>query len=605
MQVSVIFATSLLLRLIFFYINESRNPLFYHPILDAGFHHDWAIEILSGNFWGDEIFFRAPLYPYVLAGLYKISGSSIAFAILVQHLMGAVTCVLVYRLAREFFAASVAIVAGILCALYWPLIYFEGDLLIAALNVCLDVLALLVLAAAMRTARGSLFVWAGFVIGLSAIARPSILAFVPCIPIVFVLASKARGVAVPWRRQTVWVALGLVVAISPVVIRNYIVGHDMVPIASQGGVNFYIGNNPSSNGSRAWVPGLRADLQGSFQGAIELAEKEVGRSLKPSEVSNYYFKKGLDFILSSPGDAAKLTLKKLYLFWAGVERSNDKYIQFFWRHFGLGVLPLPGFWLVGPLGLLGGVLLWKRRNEMALLYLFAISYMVGVVVFFVNARFRLPVAPVLMVFAAYALCYLYSALRERRGDLGKALVVLAVCVFIVDTDYVTFRGVRALDEAVTHYTLGNAYLKMDRKIEALTSFEAAHAMQQRYPTPGYAQIAGSVDYQLGVLYKENGYTSRSIEAFKRIRRDDPAAVPASRELGALYEGARQFSEAIKSYQFVLAAEPRDAQSLVGLSRVCRKTGDRTKSDEIIARLREVYPNDAGIQSEIEAIERLP
>jgi tetratricopeptide (TPR) repeat protein len=500
----------------------------------------------------------------------------------------------------------VGIVAGILCALYWPLIYFEGDLLMESMAVFLDVLALLVLAAALRKGRSWLFVWAGFVFGVSAIARPSILAFVPCIPVALVFASRVRGAApTPWLRQSILVALGLVVVIAPVIVRNYVVGRDVVPIASQGGVNFYIGNNPQANGSRAWVPGLRADLQGTYQGAVELAEKEVGRTLKPSEASNYYFKKGLDFILTSPGQATSLMLKKLYLFWAGVERSNDKYMQFFWRKFGLGVLPLPGFWLVGPLGLLGGVLLWKRRSELAVPYLFVVSYMIGVVLFFVNGRFRLPVAPVLMVFAAYALCYLYSGFRAKSKDFGKALLVLGVCVFIVDIDYLTFRGVRAVDEAVSHYTLGNAYMKMDRKREALSSYEAVHALRLRYPSPGYAQIAGGVDYQLGMLYKENGFSSRSIEAFSRIHRRDPSAVPAARELGSLHESARRFPEAIQAYRLVLATEPRDAFSLVGLARTYRKAGDRAKSDETLARLRQLYPNDAAVQAEIEEIEKLP
>jgi tetratricopeptide (TPR) repeat protein len=280
-------------------------------------------------------------------------------------------------------------------------------------------------------------------------------------------------------------------------------------------------------------------------------------------------------------------------------------MQFFWRRFGLGMLPLPGFWLVGPRGLLGGVLLWKRRSALAILYLFVISYMVGVIIFFVNGRFRLPVIPVLIVFASYALCYLYAEFRAKGMAFGKALLVLVACVVLVDTDYLTFRGVRALDEAVSHYTLGTAYLKMDRKLDAMASFEAAHAIQERYPTRGYAQIAGGVDYQLGALYKEKGYSSRAIEAFRRIRRDDPAAVPASAELGALYEETRQYPEAIQAYQFVLAAQPRDARSLLGLARAYRGAGDRAKSDECLARLREMYPSDSAVQAEIERIERTP
>ena len=603
--IGIIFVVSLAIRLIYFYINKNQNPLFYHPILDARFHHDWASEILSGNFWGDEVFFRAPLYPYLLAFFYKISGSSMAFAVFVQHLVGSTSCVLVYLLAREFFATRVALLAGILAALYWPFIYFEGELLIVTLIVSLDVLMLLVLRLAVRLGRWWLFLLAGIIVGLSAIARPSILIFVPVIPIGLYFMGGSRGAPQagrPWLRQTALVAAGLVMIVSPVIVRNYVVGRDFVPIASQGGVNFYIGNNPTSNGSQARVPGARADLYGTYHGAIELAENEAGRAMKPSEISNHYFRKGFDFISSSPGEATALTLKKLYMFWAGVERSNSKYIQFFWREFGLGRIPLPGFWLVGPLGLMGGVLLWRRRKELAFFYLFVVTYMVGVVAFFVNGRFRLPVAPVLVVFSAYALCHLYYALRANKRDLPKALVILAVCVFIVDYDFVKFRGVRALDEAISHYSLGGAYLEMGRKLDALRAYERAHSIQQRYPTRGYLQFGGEVDYQLGVLYRQQGYTSRAVEAFERIHPNDPASVPATRELALIYEQLRRFPDAIRAHQAVLAALPRDIDSLLGLARVHKSVGDQAMFDEYVARLRTLYPNDPQVEAQIQRIE---
>ena len=87
-QIGAIFALALTVRLVFFFVNRGSNPLFYHPILDSLFHHEWAGRIIDGNFWGDEVFFRAPLYPYVLALLYKVSGSSITLAVLVQHVTG-------------------------------------------------------------------------------------------------------------------------------------------------------------------------------------------------------------------------------------------------------------------------------------------------------------------------------------------------------------------------------------------------------------------------------------------------------------------------------------------------------------------------------------
>ena len=97
--------------------------------MDAKYHHEWALEILSGNFWGDTVFFRAPLYPYLLALLYKVSGESNAFAIFFQHLIGTSTAVLIYLLARQYFALRVALVAGVYCMLPFTAFLPVGTLL--------------------------------------------------------------------------------------------------------------------------------------------------------------------------------------------------------------------------------------------------------------------------------------------------------------------------------------------------------------------------------------------------------------------------------------------------------------------------------------------
>ena len=97
---------ALAVRLAFYFINKSNNPLFDHLVLDAAFHHEWANDIIHLDFWGDEVFFRAPFYAYFLAALHTISGASIPFAILVQHAIGVGTVIMVYMLARRYFTPS-------------------------------------------------------------------------------------------------------------------------------------------------------------------------------------------------------------------------------------------------------------------------------------------------------------------------------------------------------------------------------------------------------------------------------------------------------------------------------------------------------------------
>ncbi|MBP2681781.1 MAG: yrrB 6, partial [Candidatus Krumholzibacteriota bacterium] len=466
----------------------------------------------------------------------------------------------------------------------------------------LDLALLLILAIAIERRSEKTLVAAGLVLGLSAIARPSILVLVPVLPFVFRHAAARRkepGPSRAWIRQTALVVAGSLVFILPVLVRNFVVGRDFVPIASQGGVNFYIGNNPQSNGSQAMVPGARADLYGTYQGAIELAEKDAGRKLKPSEVSNYYTGKALDYIFTDPAGAARLFFKKLYLFWAGIERSNDKYMQFFWRRYGLGRFPLPGFWLVGPFALLGGALLIRRWRQYSLLYLFVLSYMIGVVIFFVNGRFRLPVAPVLVIFASYAFFHLLATARTNRAGLFPLAALLAVFVFAVDYDYVAFRGVRSIDEAVSHYEIANAYLKMGDKDKALSHFEEAAEMQRKYPTRSYAQIGGTIDFNMGLIYWERGLYSRAIEALERIPDADPRSFQANALLGDAYVKKGRAGDAVALYTRMLQKSPGDPRVLYGLGVALRGAGDLERSRQILQEVVEKHrPPDGSANLEL-------
>jgi tetratricopeptide (TPR) repeat protein len=306
-------------------------------------------------------------------------------------------------------------------------------------------------------------------------------------------------------------------------------------------------------------------------------------------------------MLSSPKEAAGLMLKKLYLFWAGIERSNNKYMQFFWKKFGFGKFPLPGFWLIGPAALLGGVLLWPRRRKLSLLYLFVLSYMVGVVVFFVNGRFRLPVVPVLIILAAYAVFHLIYASRAKGTGFLRIIAILAVCVFIVDYDYISFRGVRALDEAVTYYELGNAHMNLGNKESARIEFENAWAVQKKYPTRGYLNFAGTIDYNLGLIYWEKGAYPQAIEALKRVSDRYPKALQAKVMLADCYAKMGLSKEAIRTYEAILRRDPNDKQSLLGLARLYRELGDVEKATQFLTRLRDLYPNNQTIQKEIDAL----
>jgi len=584
-HIGVVFAVAFALRMLFFYLNKRNNPVFYHPIIDALYHHEWAIDILEGPTKGTDVFYRGPFYPYMLAVLYWISDTSIAFAVFVQHLMGSLTAVLGYLLAREYFAPRVALFAGLGTALYWPLIYFEGDLLIVTTFVFLNALAFLLFAKAQKQNRLALYAAAGFVIGVSAITRPSIFAFYLVGPLIIYLTSRNRppGTA-DWKKRTLVVAAAASVAIAPVMVRNYIVGGAIVPVAASGGVNFYIGNNPASDGSTAVVPGTRADFWGGYEDAIAIAARELGPDPGLAAVSDYYFKRGMEFIGSRPDEAWPHMLRKLRVFWSGPERANNKFIYFFWDLAGMKYIPLPGFPLVTPLGILGMFLLWPRRRELSLLYLFVLSYSLGVVAFFVNARFRLPVMPIIIIFAAYAVAYIVAHYRERSARNITALVVLAFAAVLVNAEFMWFKRVRAYSNAISHSTLGGAYLEMGLKDTALRHYQMAHDINAENPTTAYDLIARDVNYHMGAILWEQGLCSRAIEVLEQVGGNDLYAIAAQDYLGDCYLWQGDVPRALAAYRRLQQIDPEDMRGATGLGRCYLALGDYAKAEEYLTPL---------------------
>ncbi len=594
LDLTVVLGVALLLRLAFYFFNRKLNPTFAFPVMDSLYHHEWALDLVAGGTPGTDAFFRGPLYPYFLSVLYRISGSSIAFAVFIQHIIGALTAGLIYLTARELFSRSVSLVAGLATALYWVLVFMEGDLLIETTFIFLNTLAMLLLLQGTR--RHSLLRLAagGFVLGLAVIDRPSILVFLPAVPISLYLAGRRRPAGERgWVKQTLVVGLACVIPIAPVMVRNYVVARAIVPVGASGGVNFYIGNNPASDGSTAIVPGTRAEWWGGYNDAIAIAERAEGHKLKLAEVSDYYFKRGFDYIRSHPGEAWRLMGKKFMMFWGSGERANDKYIYFFWHLAGMKYVPLPGFWLIAPLAILGGFLLWRRRSELAMFYLFVIVYSLGVIAFFVNARFRLPVVPVLCMFAGYSAVYLVRGIRERQIAVVRALLILAAAAILVNSDYAYRRQMRAYSEAFSNYTLGNAYLQMGAEGTALQHYARAAEINQQYPTPAYRAIQREVDFNLGFLLWRDGLCSRAIEVLERVGGADEMTRQALDCLGDCYLKRQDLANAQRVYEHLLQLSSSDQRAITGLARCAAMTGNYDKAESMLKQIVDpttaVYP----------------
>jgi hypothetical protein len=589
----------------------ANSPFFWMPSLDA-LYHDLHAQAIAAGHADPQAFFRAPLYYYFLGAVYRLWGHSFWAARALQAAMGSASCVLLYRLGLRLFRPTVAVLAAVGMVLYGPLVFSDGELLTPVLEVFLDLCFLLLVVRAMKP--GARWEWlaAGLVLGLSAITRPNVLVALPLVlgwvvaglwyPCWFpglVPGLKPRSVRDETHPPTSWVPGGLAgdrqeavrwpggrfrqcviamslfsagAALAPgwVTARNYQVSGDPVFIASQGGINLFLGNRPLTDGFTPSTP-RRYRFVGPYEDSVALygqraAEEAAGRPLSASEAQTYWVEQVIRWWRGRPVAALKLTGKKWVLAWSHREIRNNHAYDFVRAEFAplLHLCPI-GFGLAGPLGLLGMLLTWRSGPKVHFLTLFVFVYVASFVLFFVADRYRLPVVPLLLLFSAFTCVWIGERLRGRDwGRLVPAGVALVGLMLFVNGDW--YRTETPATWAMDYWSAGNGYQQTGRLAEAEAEHRKALGLD-----PGNEEIWTN----LGVDQYQGGRLLDASTSFRKAIERAPASSTAYFDLAMCEIQLHRPEEARRLLRQAVRLDPEHATARAELARLEGKAGLRT------------------------------
>ncbi len=520
------------------------DPQWGQLVVDSLFHHRWATAIGSGEILGKEPFFRAPLYIYIIGGLYGLLGPSLWAARIFGHLAGLLSIYVTYRLTEKLFGSKAAIIAAIIHALYPIAIYFEGELLVDSLLMLLIETSLLVFLIALERRSKRVLFWGGILIGLAAITKAIVLALIPLFLVMLFLTY--RDFKTTLGAGLLFLA-AVIIPIAPVTARNYFTGGDWVPIASSGGINFFIGNNESANGYSASLP---PPLRNSWviQDIEYLAEKETGREMKPSEISDFYYDKGWAWIKGHPVDFILLYLKKLHIGFNNLEISNNRNINLFFRgNLILKSIPL-NFALIFALTFFTVVSLtigkgWNYPRLFILSYM--IIFMLILAFFFINARFRLPVLPLMFAFGAWAASEIFDGIRKFKIDkAGGIALTLALAVFFYSR--VSLPEVSPDDIKSGLFNQANYYLNHGDYARAAELYQRIIKENPHYP---------DVNLNLGAAFLKMGQTETAEKYFLQELKSHPRQARAYSNLASIYYLKKDFLRALELVERALKERP--------------------------------------------------
>jgi len=404
-----------ILRLIYLSQIEGEDPI--RSGTDMRTYHNYAIQIINEGF-PKEPYYYSPLYSYFVGTVYFIFGADPSNVRTVQSLLGILTLLFIYLITRKVFDKKAALYSLILAVLYGIFLCYEGTLLVETLSCFLITLAIFLLLEPLWRN----IILGGIVLGLAALTRANILFIMP-----FILCWMILDIKEPKKRiiaKFAILSLAVFLTILPCTIRNYLVSKRFVFISTNGPVNIWMGNNRYANG-QYYVANL--PFQKAHEKKVQEAAKEKGDKAYLDDV--------WDFAKERPFSFIKLQVNKFLLFWGSDEISNN--VSYDWVKRVSSVLRLPfiiGFSVIAPLGLIGAFYsLRKRRFRALLLVLFILAYSIATTIVLVLSRYRLPVEPVLLVFAGFSISFLYEYLKKREWKkLILPLTLLLLVIFVMN-----------------------------------------------------------------------------------------------------------------------------------------------------------------------------
>jgi tetratricopeptide (TPR) repeat protein len=549
-----------------------RDSLYFAVLMgDARAYDEWASRLAAGDWLGSDVFYQAPLYPYLLGVSYAAFGRDLMLVRGVQAVLGALSAVLLTSAAARLFGRRAGLAAGLLMALYAPAVFVAGLIQKAALDVFLMTAIVWVVAriAADRERRTE-WLMLGGTLGLLSLTRENALVLIGV-----ALLFLTRRTAAPF-------LLGVTIVLAPVVARNQIVGGGWYLTTSQFGPNFYIGNNPHADGTYQPLREGRGDAAYERQDATELAEARAGRRLDPADVSAYWRNEALRYISTQPIDWLRLMTRKVQLLASATEMPDTEAQE---SHAEGSVVlrvlqPVAHFGIMLPLAGLGLVVSWAERRRLVLLYALAAGYASSVLIFFVVARYRYPLVPFVLLFAAAGLAGLPAFVRQASS---KRLAATAAALGVVAV--VAYMPVLAADamHAITVTNLGVALQAQGRLDEAAAQYRRAIAIRPDY-APAYNN--------LGVVLQTRGQIAEALAAYQQALRHHPRDAGIHGNLGDALLLQGRHDEAIAHYRQRVELEPDDLARRYDLGNVLLQTRRLAEAEREFRHLTRLAPDAA-------------
>lgn len=389
-------------------------------------------EHLTGS--GNSPFHSSPVYTAWLYGLKIILGLDTGIICRLQGLIGIVSIILLVRIVAILYGRNAAVASGWIYGLCIPVIIYESDLVTTSIDVFTQAACMYTLLRAGGRSRRIYWLIPGMWMGLAVGLRPTMLLALPVLVAASLLSLRNK-----WRLSVTdpaglaWFAAGLILAVSPITIINFLRSGEPVLVTASGGAVFYSSNNYRATGLGYSPPPSLTEIENEWmrENQVEkpvehsifryLAERAAGKHLSNREVSAFYRSEAWRFLGRDPQRSIRLWIKKLLYLLNDYEVLDTGSLVL--RGEAIRKFPpvLPATGLILVAGIFGlSRVRWSDRRVWIILS-FVMAHAVTGVAFYVNGRLRVPMTYCLAVFAGTGVCGLVTMIRKRSPEVWLSL----------------------------------------------------------------------------------------------------------------------------------------------------------------------------------------
>lgn len=402
-QLACIFCLALVSRMAFLWLSGAYGQI----INGDGFSYTQIAASLSagdGFALGPDqpTAFRLFGYPWLIAAVYSLTGSTIAGVQWVQGLLGSLVVLLTYALGRRLAGPWTAALAGLIVALHPVLLYLTG---LAAPDAAALACQMGLLWCAWRIAAFGKGKTAGFIASgaIGILLRPELLLAVWLFPISVMLILGLR--APRTRMLCVAAILAMLLGVLPPVVRNAAIFGEFVPFPTIGGVTFWGANNAHATGG--WLMPTPENWPDADPPPLGM---HGWPGLSETESQARFYRTSFQWLKNDPVDALRLLPRKLARSWTltFADEARGR------------ALPAAVEWLNAAFGLLalfGVAIAWQRRDRLlvTLLLVPAAAWLAKTIIFYGSARQTAAVLPVAAIFAGLTIVELAGRAKKARG----------------------------------------------------------------------------------------------------------------------------------------------------------------------------------------------